>query len=71
MLAYGNKLELNYYCEEETGTQPWSMRRDQGEIVFRYNGTAQKCAACHGTLSRRAGTPSTPLYTFSLERIDK
>ena len=36
------------------------------EVGFIYSGIVQMCTPCPGTLNRRAGTISTPLYTFSL-----
>ena len=36
------------------------------EVGFIYSGIVQMCTPCPVTLNRRAGTISTPLYTFSL-----
>ena len=36
------------------------------EVGFIYSGIAQMCTPCPGALNRRAGTISTPLYSFSL-----
>ena len=38
------------------------------EVGFIYSGIVQMCTPCPGTLNRRAGTISTPLYTFSLSQ---
>ena len=38
------------------------------EVGFIYSGIVQMCTPCPGTLNRRAGTISTPLYTFSVEQ---
>ena len=40
------------------------------EVVFVYSGIVQMCTPCPGNLSRRAGTISTPLYTFSVVETD-
>ena len=41
------------------------------EVGFIYSGIVQMCTPCPGTLNRRAGTISTPLYTFSLIMTEK
>ena len=36
------------------------------KVVFVCSGIVQMCTSCPGTLSRRAGTISTPLYIYLL-----
>ena len=36
-----------------------------------YSGIVQMCSPCPGTLSRRAGTISTPLYSFSVPKTNE